>query len=59
MENRSKVILHKRDGWNNDIKLALTEDHIKLLYWLMNDDIIPNDDWDIQVLSEAEVWIAV
>ena len=59
MENRSKVILHKRDGWNNDIKLALTEDQIKLLYWLVNDDIIPNDDWDIQVLSEAEVWITV
>ena len=58
MENRKKVILHRRDDWNDDTKLALTDDQIKLLYWLMNDDIISNSEWDIQVLSDT-VWMEV
>lgn len=59
MKNRKKVILHKRVGWCEDRKLALTDDQIKLLYWLMNDDILNNQEWDIQVLDDAEEWVEV
>ena len=60
MKNRKKVILHKRNGWGDDqIKLALTDDQIKLLNWLADEDLISNDDWDIQVLEDAEEWVEV
>ena len=60
MKNRKKVILHKRGGWGDDqIKLALTDDQIKLLNWLADEDLISNDDWDIQVLEDAEEWVEV
>lgn len=59
MKNRKKVILHKRDGWDSDRKLALTDDQIKLLNWLVNDDIIDSNEWDIQVLDDTEEWVEV
>ena len=59
MKNRKKVILHKRDGWRDDFKLSLTDDQIKLLNWLVNEDLISNDDWDIQVLEDTEEWVEV
>lgn len=59
MKNRKKVILHQRDGWGNDRKLALTDDQIKLLNWLSNDDIIDSNEWDIQILDDAEEWVEV
>jgi len=59
MKNRKKVILHKRDGWGNDHKLALTQEQIDLLNWLLNEDLISNDDWDIQVLEDADEWLEV
>lgn len=59
MKNRKKVILHKRDGWGDDHKMALTDDQIKLLHWLVDEDLISNDDWDIQVLDDAEEWVEV
>ena len=59
MKNRKKVILHKRDSWGADRKLALTDDQIKLLNWLADEDIINNDDWDIQVLEDADEWVEV
>ena len=60
MKNRKKVILHQREGWCDDRKLALTDDQIKLLYWLMNDgDIVNNQEWDIQVLDDAEEWVEI
>ena len=34
--------------------MALTDDQIKLLYWLMNDGIVDNQEWDIQVLDDTE-----
>ena len=51
MKNRKKVILHRRDGWG--------EDQIKLLNWLADNDLISNDEWDIQVLEDAEEWVEV
>ena len=59
MKNRKKVILHKRDGWGNDHKLALTQEQIDLLNWLLTEDLISNDDWDIQVLEDADEWLEV
>ena len=56
MKNRKKVILHKRDGWRDDFKLSLTQEQIDLLNWLLNEDLISNDDWDIQVLEDADHW---
>ena len=59
MENRKKVILHRRDGWGDDRKLALTDDQINLLNWMVDHDLISNDDWDIQVLEDADEWVEV
>jgi hypothetical protein len=56
MKNRKKVILHRRDGWGDDRKLALTDDQINLLNWMADRDLIDNDTWDIQVLEDAESW---
>ena len=56
MKNRKKVILHRRDGWGDDRKLALTDDQINLLNWMADHDLIDNDTWDIQLLDEAENW---
>jgi hypothetical protein len=56
MKNRKKVILHRRDGWGDDRKLALTDDQINLLNWMADHDLIDNDTWDIQVLEDAESW---
>ena len=59
MKNRKKVIIHQHEGWCNDRKLSLTDDQIKLLYWLLNDDILDNQEWDIHVLDDAEEWVEV
>ena len=59
MKNRKKVILHRRDGWGDDHKMALTNDQIKLLNWLVNEDLISNDDWEVQVLDDADEWVEV
>ena len=56
MKNRKKIILHRRDGWGDDRKLALTDDQINLLNWMVDHDLIDNDTWDVQVLDEAENW---
>ena len=59
MKDRTKVILHHRDDWGDDIKMALTDDQIRLLNFLYNRDIINVDDWDIQELDKTEVWVEV
>lgn len=58
MKNRKKVILHS-DSWGDDIKLALTDDQIRLLDWLVGDNIISSNEWDIQVLEDADHWVEV
>ena len=59
MKNRKKVILHRRDGWGDDRKLALTDDQINLLDWMVDHDFIDNDTWDVQVLDDADHWVEV
>ena len=56
MANRKKVILHKRDGWGNDYKLSLTQEQIKLLDWLLDADVVSADEYDLQVLDDADNW---
>lgn len=59
MKERTKVILHRRDGWNKDFQMALTDDQIRLLNYLYNKDVINGDDWDIQELDKVEQWVEV
>ena len=59
MKNRKEVILHNRDGWSDDHKLALTDDQIKLLNWLADEYLIDNETWDIEVLDDVEAWVEV
>ena len=59
MANRKKVILHKRDGWRDDYKLSLTVEQIDLLNWLLDEDLVSSDDWDMQILEDADHWIEV
>ena len=56
MEKRVKVILHRRDGWDDDRKLSLTPDQVKLMEWMFDKDMVDVDTWDLQVLEEAEEW---
>lgn len=56
MEKRVKVILHRRDGWGDDRRLALTPDQVKLLKWMFDQEMVDVDTWDLQVLEEAEKW---
>ena len=56
MEKRVKVILHRRDGWGDDRKLALTPDQVKLMEWMFDRDMVDVDTWDLQVLEDAETW---
>ena len=59
MKNRKKVILHKRDGWRDDYKLALTQEQIDLLGWLLDEDLVSSEDYDMQVLEDADTWVEV
>ena len=59
MKNRKKVILHQRDDWGVDRKLALTDAQIKQLIWLADEDIINYNHWYIQVLEDAGEWVEV
>ena len=59
MKDRKKVILHKRDGWGNNYKLALTQEQIDLLNWLLDENLVSTDDYDMQVLEEADKWVEV
>ena len=59
MTNRKKVILHRHDGWKNDYKLALTQEQIDLLGWLLDEDLVDTDDWGMQVLEDVEEWVEV
>ena len=59
MVNRKKVLLFRRDDWKDEYKLALTEDQINLLDWLFNVCLINSDNWDIQVLEEADKWMEI
>lgn len=56
MEKRVKVILHRRDGWSDDHKLALTADQVKLMRWMLDTETVDVDVWELQVLDEAEEW---
>ena len=56
MEKRMKVILHRRDGWGDDRKLALTPDQVKLMEWMFDKDMVDVDTWDLQVIEETEKW---
>ena len=59
MKERTKVILHSKDGWNKDFKMILTDDQIRLLNYLYDNYLIHGDEWDIQELGEAEKWVEV
>ena len=59
MNNRKKVILHKSDGWRDDYKLALTQEQIDLLGFLLDEDLVRSDDWDMQVLENTDHWVEV
>lgn len=59
MKDRTKVILHSRDGRDEDFQMALTDDQIRLLNFLYNEDVIDANEWDIQELDKTEIWVEV
>ena len=59
MKNRKKVVLHRRDGWKDDYKLALTQEQIDLLDWLLGENLVSTDDYDMQVLEDTDNWVEV
>ena len=59
MKNRKKVVLHRRDGLKDDYKLALTQEQIDLLDWLLGENLVSTDDYDMQVLEDTDNWVEV
>ena len=59
MKERTKVILHCRNGWAEDFQMSLTDDQIRLLNYLYNNGVISDSEWDIQELDKAEKWVEV
>ena len=59
MKNRIKTILHRRDCKEDDYKLALTQEQIDLLIWLLNEDLIDSNDYDVQILEDTDRWVEV
>ena len=59
MKNRIKTILHRRDCREDDYKLALTQEQIDLLNWLIDECLIDPDDYDVQVLENSDYWVEV
>lgn len=59
MKNRTKTILHRRDCTEDDYKLALTQEQINLLNWLLSENLVDPDYYDIQVLEDEDTWVEV
>ena len=59
MKNRIKTILQRRDDLNDNYKLVLTQEQIDLLNWLLSENLIDPDYYDIQVLEDTDSWIEV
>lgn len=56
---RIKVILQRRDDLNDNYRLALTQEQIDLLRWLLNEDLIDSDYYNLQVLEDIDEWVEV
>ena len=59
MKNRKKVILQRRDDLNDNYRLALTQEQINLLNWLLSENLVDPDYYDIQVLEDEDTWVEV
>ena len=59
MKNRTKTILHRRDCREDDYRLALTQEQINLLNWLLSENLVDPDYYDIQVLEDEDTWVEV
>lgn len=56
---RIKVILQRRDDLNDNYRLALIQEQIDLLRWLLNEDLIDSDYYNLQVLEDIDEWVEV
>lgn len=56
MANRKKAVLHPRNGWTDDYKLALTQEQIDLLGWLLDEGLLSVDEYDLQVFEDVDEW---
>ena len=56
---KTKVVLWSEERWQEDRRLLLTEEQLKLIKWLATEGLL-NEDWRIRILGvEEELWTEI
>lgn len=50
---KTRVILWSEERWQEDRRLLLTEEQVKLIKWLATEGLL-DDNWRIRVMGEEE-----
>lgn len=53
---KTRVLLWSEERWQEDRRLLLTEEQVKLIKWLATEGLL-DDNWRIRVMGdEEELW---
>lgn len=56
---KTRVVLWSEERWQEDRRLLLTEEQLKLIKWLVSEGLL-DDNWRIRVMGEEEeLWIEI
>ena len=56
---KTKVVLWSEERWQEDRRLLLTEEQLKLIKWLLSEGLL-DDNWRMRILeAEEELWIEI
>lgn len=50
---KTRVLLWSEERWQEDRRLLLTEEQVKLIKWLATEGLL-DDNWRIRVMGEEE-----
>ena len=51
---KTRVVLWSEERWQEDRRLLLTEEHLKLIKWLATEGLL-HQDWRINIMGAEEV----
>lgn len=56
---KTRVVLWSEERWQEDRRLLLTEEQLKLIKWLLSEGLL-DDNWRMRILeAEEELWIEI
>lgn len=56
---KTRVLLWSEERWQEDRRLLLTEEQVKLIKWLATEGLL-DDNWRIRVMGEEEeLWTEI